>query len=62
MAGLSAPFLERPSAFSPEDIYFNLLGAKIAGTVIRHHTPASEFGYDHAVTVSVPPASPDSDA
>jgi hypothetical protein len=46
----STPFPERPSAFSPEDIYSNLLGAKIAGTVIRRHTPASEFAYDHAVT------------
>ena len=46
----STPFPERPSAFSPEDIYSNLLGAKIAGAVIRAHSPAREFAYDHAVT------------
>ena len=46
----STPFPERPSAFSPEDIYSNLVGAKIAGTVIRRHTPASEIAYNRAVT------------
>ncbi len=46
----STPFSERPSAFSPEDIYSNLVGAKIAGTVIRRHTPPTELAYDAAVT------------
>lgn len=46
----ATPFPERPSAFSPEDIYSNLVGAKIAGTVIRRHTPPTELAYDVAVT------------
>ena len=46
----STPFSERPSAFSPEDIYSNLVGAKIAGTVIRRHTRTSEIAYNRAVT------------
>jgi hypothetical protein len=46
----STPFSERPSAFSPEDIYSNVVGAKIAGTVIRRHTPPTELAYDLAVT------------
>jgi hypothetical protein len=46
----STPFPERPSAFSPEDIYSNLVGAKIAGTVIRRHTLPTELAYDAAVT------------
>jgi hypothetical protein len=46
----STPFPERPSAFSPEDIYSNLVGARIAGTVIRRHTPPTELAYDVAVT------------
>jgi hypothetical protein len=46
----STPFSERPSAFSPEDIYSNRLGARITGTVVRRHTRATELAYDHAVT------------
>ena len=46
----STPFSERPSAFSPEDIYSNVVGARIAGTVIRRHTRASELAYNRAVT------------
>jgi Protein of unknown function (DUF4056) len=46
----STPFSERPSAFSPEDIYSNRLGARIAGTVVRRHTRVTELAYDHAVT------------
>jgi hypothetical protein len=46
----STPFPERPSAFSPEDIYSNRLGARIAGTVVRRHTRATELVYDHEVT------------
>jgi uncharacterized protein DUF4056 len=46
----STPFPERPSAFSPEDIYSNRLGAQIAAAVVRRHTRATELVYDHAVT------------
>ena len=46
----STPFSERPSAFSPEDLYSNLVGLKIAGTIIRRHASASEVEYNRAVT------------
>ena len=46
----STVFSERPSAFSPEDLYSNLVGAKIAGTIIRRHAAASEVEYNSAVT------------
>jgi hypothetical protein len=46
----STPFSERPSAFSPEDIYSNLVGAKIAGVIIRRHQTSSEIEYNRAVT------------
>ena len=46
----STPFSERPSAFSPEDIYSNLIGIKIAGTIIRRHGGTSEIEYNRAVT------------
>jgi hypothetical protein len=46
----STPFSERPSAFSPEDIYSNRLGAQLAGTLVRRHTRVNELAYDHAVT------------
>ena len=35
----STPFSERPSAFSPEDLYSNLMGAKIAGTIFAATPP-----------------------
>jgi hypothetical protein len=43
-------FSEQPSAFSPEDLYSNLLGLKIAGEVIRRHASATEEQYNLAVT------------
>jgi hypothetical protein len=46
----STAFSERPSAFSPEDLYSNLIGAKIAGTIIRRHEASSEIEYNRAVT------------
>lgn len=49
----STPFSERPSAFSPEDLYSNLVGLKIAGTVIRRHAAASEVEYNLAVTAGI---------
>lgn len=47
----STPFSERPSAFSPEDLYSNLVGAKIAATIIRRQEASSEIEYNRAVTV-----------
>jgi hypothetical protein len=49
----STSFPERPSAFSPEDLYSNLLGAKIAGLVIRRHESASELDFNRAVTATL---------
>ncbi|MEW6444378.1 MAG: DUF4056 domain-containing protein, partial [bacterium] len=46
----STSFSERPSAFSPEDLYSNLIGAKIAGAVVRRHAAASEHAYNLSVT------------
>jgi len=46
----STPFSEQPSAFSPEDLYSNLVGAKIAGTIIRRQAAPSEVAYNRAVT------------
>lgn len=46
----STAFSEQPSAFSPEDLYSNLLGLKIAGEVIRRRAAASEEEYDRNVT------------
>ncbi|HEY2774794.1 MAG TPA: DUF4056 domain-containing protein [Candidatus Binatia bacterium] len=43
-------FSERPSAFSPEDLYSNLLGVRIAGIAIRRQSAASEIDYDRSVT------------
>jgi hypothetical protein len=43
-------FSEQPSAFSPEDLYSNLLGLKIAGEIIRRHAAGSEEEYDRNVT------------
>src|SRR5262249_18013704 len=41
----STPFSERPSAFSPEDLYSNLVGAKITGTIVRRQAATSELEY-----------------
>jgi len=47
----STRFSEQPSAFSPEDLYSNLVGAKIAATIIRRQEASSEIEYNRAVTV-----------
>ena len=49
----STPFSERPSAFSPEDLYSNLVGIKITGGIIRRHTDHSEVEYNRAVTAAL---------
>ena len=49
----STPFSERPSAFSPEDIYSNEVGIKIAGAIIRRHAATSQLAYDAAVTAAL---------
>jgi hypothetical protein len=46
----STAFSEQPSAFSPEDLYSNLLGVKIAGEVVRRRGAATEEEYDRNVT------------
>jgi len=46
----STAFSERPSAFSPEDLYSNLLGAKITGAIVRRHEAPSELAYNRAAT------------
>ena len=46
----ATPFSERPSAFSPEDLYSNALGVKIAATAIRRHAAATEIDYNRNVT------------
>jgi uncharacterized protein DUF4056 len=46
----STRFSERPSAFSPEDLYSNLVGVKITAAVVRRHTAHSETEYNRAVT------------
>ncbi|MFT5441052.1 MAG: hypothetical protein ACI8W3_000092 [Myxococcota bacterium] len=43
-------FSEEASAFSPEDLYSNLLGIKIAGKVIAHQRASSEQEYDAHVS------------
>jgi len=47
----STRFAERPSAFSPEDAYSNLIGAKLAGTLIRRQAASSELEYNRELTV-----------
>ena len=49
----STPFSERPSAFSPEDLYSNLIGARLAGAILRRHAAASEVEYNVAVTAAL---------
>ena len=46
----STAFSERPSAFSPEDLYSNLVGVKITGAIVRRHAAPSELAYNRAVT------------
>ena len=42
-------FSERASAFSPEDLYSNLLGAKLAGPIISSGNDLSEDLFDRAI-------------
>ena len=49
----STPFSERPSAFSPEDLYSNFVGTKIAGTIFRRHAATSELEYERAATAAI---------
>ena len=46
----STAFSERPSAFSLEDLYSNLVGIKITGAIVRRHAAPSELAYNQAVT------------
>jgi len=46
----STAFSERPSAFSLEDLYSNLVGIKITGAIARRHAAPSELAYNQAVT------------
>ena len=46
----STAFSERPSAFSLEDLYSNLVGVKIAGAIVRRHAAPSELDYNRAMT------------
>jgi hypothetical protein len=46
----STAFSERPSAFSLEDLYSNLVGIKITAAVVRRHAAPSEVAYNQAVT------------
>jgi len=46
----STAFSERPSAFSLEDLYSNLVGIKITGAIVRRHAASSELAYNQAVT------------
>jgi hypothetical protein len=46
----STKFSERPSAFSLEDLYSNLVGIKITGAIARRHAAASEVEYNRAAT------------
>lgn len=47
----STPFSEKPSAFSPDDLYSNLIGARIAGTIVRRAGATSEIEYNRSVTL-----------
>ncbi|HVM96912.1 MAG TPA: DUF4056 domain-containing protein [Candidatus Acidoferrales bacterium] len=46
----STAFSERPSAFSIEDLYSNLVGIKITGVIVRRRAAATELAYNQAVT------------
>ncbi len=49
-------FSEEVSAFSPEDLYSNLLGARIAVSLIRHGDTTSEAAYNRAMDGALPKA------
>ena len=42
-------FSERASAFSPEDLYSNLVGTKLMLAVVYQSQARSEFAYNHAI-------------
>lgn len=46
-------FPEEASAFSPEDLYSNLLGIRIAGTLVYGHGVASEAAYNENMNITV---------
>ena len=46
----STAFSERPSAFSPEDLYSNLLGVNMAGEAIHRRESHTELEYNRAIT------------
>lgn len=48
-----ALFPEDASAFSPEDLYSNLLGIRIAGMLVHGHAVASEAAYNENMNVTV---------
>lgn len=49
-------FSEEVSAFSPEDLYSNLLGARIAVSLICHGNIATEAAYNRAMDSALPKA------
>ncbi|EPG8535994.1 TPA: DUF4056 domain-containing protein [Klebsiella aerogenes] len=49
-------FSEEVSAFSPEDLYSNLLGARIAVSLICHENIATEAAYNRAMDGALPKA------
>ncbi|HAT1681591.1 TPA: DUF4056 domain-containing protein [Klebsiella oxytoca] len=49
-------FSEEVSAFSPEDLYSNLLGARIAVSLILHGQTTSEEAYNRAMDNALPQA------
>jgi hypothetical protein len=42
-------FSERSSAFSPEDLYSNVVGQKLAAGIVEHREGESRTDYDHAM-------------
>ncbi|HBB6657785.1 TPA: DUF4056 domain-containing protein [Salmonella enterica] len=49
-------FSEEVSAFSPEDLYSNLLGARIAVSLILHGDTTTEVAYNRAMDSALPKA------
>jgi len=49
----STRFSERPSGFSPEDLYSNLVGVKITGAIVRRHAAPNEVQYNREVTAAL---------
>lgn len=46
-------FPEEASAFSPEDLYSNLLGIRIAGMLVHGHAVATEAAYNENMNVTI---------